>query len=153
MGQVLHSSARTTEAVRRAIQNSQASVRALAKRYGVIPKTVAKWKHRTDVKDEPMGTRQPRSSVLTVEEEAIIVAFRRHTMNRTRKEATVYRYWYANDQQLEDHPQTFLAAYTYGKRLKALKGLTPFEFICSQWQIHPDLFTSDPSHLTLGLYT
>lgn len=80
MGQVLHSSARTTEAVRRAIQNSQASVRALARQYGVNPKTVAKWKHRADVRDQPMGPKQPRSSVLTVEEEAIIVAFRRHTL-------------------------------------------------------------------------
>lgn len=73
-------------------------------------------------------------------------------MNRTLKEATVHRYWYANAQQMEDHLQTFLAAYTYAKRLKTLKGLTPFEFICSQWQDHPDLFTADPSHLTLGLY-
>ena len=46
-------------------------------------------------------------------------------MNRTLKEATVHRYWYANAQQMEDHLQTFLAAYTYAKRLKTLKGLTP----------------------------
>ena len=46
MGQVLHGSATTTEAVRRAIQHSQASLRALAKRYGINPKTVAKWKKR-----------------------------------------------------------------------------------------------------------
>jgi len=32
MGQILHGSARTTEAVRRAIQHSQESLRALAKR-------------------------------------------------------------------------------------------------------------------------
>ena len=44
MGQVLHGSTTTTEAVRRAIQHSQASLRALAKRYGVNPKTIAKWK-------------------------------------------------------------------------------------------------------------
>jgi hypothetical protein len=43
MGQILHGSATTTEAVRRAIQNSQASLRALSKRYGINPKTVAKW--------------------------------------------------------------------------------------------------------------
>ena len=42
MGQVLHGSATTTEAVRRAIQGSQESLRALAKRYGINPKTVAK---------------------------------------------------------------------------------------------------------------
>ena len=46
MGQVLHGSATTTEAVRRAIQHSQESLRALAKRYGINPKTVAKWRKR-----------------------------------------------------------------------------------------------------------
>ncbi len=46
MGQILHGSATTTKAVRRAIQNSQESLRALAKRYGVNPKTVEKWKKR-----------------------------------------------------------------------------------------------------------
>jgi len=49
MGQVLHSSATTTQAVRRAIQNSQESLRTLAKRYGINQKTVAKWKKRTSV--------------------------------------------------------------------------------------------------------
>ena len=34
MGQVLHGSATATEAVRRAIQHSQESLRSLAKRYG-----------------------------------------------------------------------------------------------------------------------
>ena len=42
MGQVLHGSATTTEAVRRAIHHSQESLRVLAKRYGINPKTVAK---------------------------------------------------------------------------------------------------------------
>src|ERR1700732_3241050 len=46
MGQVLHGSATTTEAIRRTIQHSQASLRALARRYGINPKTVAKWKAR-----------------------------------------------------------------------------------------------------------
>src|SRR5271157_2677309 len=80
MGQILHGSATTTEAVRRAIQHSQASLRALAKRYGVNPKTVAKWKSRTSVSDLPTGPKAPRSTVLSVEEEAVVVAFRRHTL-------------------------------------------------------------------------
>src|SRR3712207_452647 len=80
MGQVLHGSATTTKAVRRAIQASQESVRALARRYGVSPPTVQKWRKRQPVTDQPMGPKQPRSTVLTVEEEAIIVAFRRHTL-------------------------------------------------------------------------
>lgn len=315
MGQVLHGSARTTEAVGRAIQNSQASVRTLAKQYGINPKTVSKWKKRAGVRDEPMGPKQARSTVLTVDEEALIVAFRRHTllplddclyalqdtiphltrsslhrclqrhgisrlpdvqgekpkkrqfkqypigffhidiaqvttapgkrslfvaidrtsklafarlypratrmhaaaflkallahvpyrihtiltdngvqfasrpdqdrylmplfericrahsiehrftkpnhpwtngqverMNRTLKEATVHRYFYATADELDDHLQTFLAAYNFAKRLKTLKGLTPFEFICQKWQSEPDRFTSEPFHLNLGLY-
>jgi len=80
MGQILHGSARTTEAVRRAIQHSQESIRALAGRYGINPKTVAKWKRRTITADAPMGPKAPSSTVLTLEEEAIIVAFRRHTL-------------------------------------------------------------------------
>jgi transposase-like protein len=313
MVQVLHNSARTTEAVRRAIQNSQASIRSLARQYGINPKTVAKWKKRADVQDTPMGPKQAHSTVLSTEEEALIVAFRKHTllplddcldvlqetiphltrsalhrclqrhgisrlpevaekpkksrfkaypigyfhldiaevqteegklylfvaidrtskfafaelheratrpiaveflrhllaavpykihtiltdngiqfanrttdryafsllfdricakhgiehrltkpnhpwtngqverMNRTLKEATVYRYFYATHQQLGEHLATFLMAYNFAKRLKTLKGLTPYEYICQQWQQHPERFLFEPSHLTLGL--
>jgi transposase-like protein len=80
MGQVLHSSATTTEAIRRAIQNSQESLRALAKRYGINQKTVAKWRKRRAVFDLPTGPKEPKSTVLSTEEEAIVVAFRRHTL-------------------------------------------------------------------------
>ena len=80
MGQVLHGSATTTEAVRRAIQHSQESLRALAKRHGINQKTVAKWKRRSSVADLPTGPREPRSTVLSIEHEAIIVAFRKHTL-------------------------------------------------------------------------
>ena len=316
MGQVLHGSARTTAAVRRAIQTSQASIRSLAKQYGINPKTVAKWKRRTDVQDSQMGPKQARSTILSTEQEALIVAFRKHTllplddclyvlqetiphltrsalhrclqrhginrltqvsdkpskksrfkqypigyfhldiaevqteegklylvvaidrtckfvfaelhermtrpivadflrrliaavpyklhtiltdngiqfanrstdlyafpllfdricakhgiehrltkpnhpwtngqverMNRTLKEATVYRYYYDTHQQLRDHLTTFLMAYNLAKRLKTLSGLTPYEYICQQWQQHPERFLSEPSHLTLGLYT
>lgn len=79
-GQVLHGSATTTEAIRRAIQNSQESLRTLAKRYGINQKTVAKWKKRPSVADLPTGPREPRSTMLSLEEEAIIVAFRKHTL-------------------------------------------------------------------------
>ena len=58
MGQVLHGSATTTEAIRRAIQHSQESLRALAKRYGINQKTVAKWKTRTSVADLPTGPKR-----------------------------------------------------------------------------------------------
>jgi len=316
MGQVLHGRATTTETVRRAIQNSQASIRTLASRYGINPKTVAKWKQRAHTQDAPMGPRRKHSTVLSSEEEALIVAFRKHTllslddclfalqetiphltrsalhrclqrhgisrlsalsdkpskkkrfkkypigyfhidiaevrteegklylfvaidrtskfayaelheratrplaveflrhliaavpykihtiltdngiqfanrpkdryafplrfdrlcgthgiehrltkpnhpwtngqverMNRTLKDATVYRYYYDTHQQLRDHMATFLMAYNFAKRLKTLKGLTPYEYICQQWQRQPERFIHDPSHLTLGLYT
>src|ERR1700722_2890288 len=68
MGQILHGSATTTEAVRGAIQHSQESLRGLAKPYGVNPKTVAKWKARSSVSDLPTGPKQPRSTVLSAEE-------------------------------------------------------------------------------------
>lgn len=56
MGQVLHASARTTEVVRRTIQNSQERLRALSARYGINQKTVAKWKKRASVTDRTTGS-------------------------------------------------------------------------------------------------
>src|SRR6201989_2019824 len=80
MGQVLHGSATTTEAVRRAIQARQESVRAAARRYGISATTVQKWRSRQTSTDARMGPKEPRSSVLSVEDEAVIVAVRRHTL-------------------------------------------------------------------------
>ena len=71
---------RGREAIRRAIQNSQESLRTLAERYGINQKTVAKWKKRRAVFDLPTGPKEPESTVLSTEEEAIVVAFRRHTL-------------------------------------------------------------------------
>jgi len=316
MGQVLHGSATTTAAVRRAIQHSQESLMALAKRYGINPKTVAKWRGRQSVEDRRTGPVNPRSTVLSLEEEAIIVAFRRHTllplddclyaleatiphltrsslhrclqrhgisrlpdvngdkppkktfkhypigyihidiaevrtkegklrlfvaidrtskfvyvelhekagkmiaaqflrnvvkmlpykihtiltdngvqftnrktdttagrhifdrvcdkngiehrltkiahpwtngqverMNRTIKEATVKRYYYDNHDQLRSHLKDFIDAYNYARRLKTLKGLTPYEYICKIWTKEPKRFTVNPTHQSLGLNT
>ena len=80
MGRVLHGSATTTEAVGRAIQLHQESVRAAAKRHGVSPTTIQKWRGRQTANDARMGPKEARSTVLTPEEEAIIVALRRHTL-------------------------------------------------------------------------
>ena len=319
MGQILHGSATTTHAIRAAIQRSKVTAKALAERHGINPKTVAKWKKRTFVHDARMGPKDPRSTVLTVEEEAIAVAFRKHTllplddclyalqatiphltrsslhrcyqrhdisrlpeiegdkpakkafkaypigffhidiaevqtaqgklflfvaidrtskfafaklaekanrmtasafltalieavpykihtvltdngiqftfparyadgptaryathmfdmrcrengiehrltkpnhpwtngqverMNRTLKEATVRRYHYETHDQLREHLDTFLAAYNFAKRLKTLRGLTPYEYICKCWTENPDQFRLDPIHHKLGL--
>src|SRR4051795_4524416 len=75
-----HGSATTTEAIRRAIQHSKESLRALSRRYGINQKTVRKWKARSSVVDRRTGPKQPRSTVLSIEEEAVIVGFRRHTL-------------------------------------------------------------------------
>lgn len=80
MGQIRHRSATTTHAVRTAIQRSQASTAELSRELGINPKTVAKWRKRQTVEDWKTGPREPRSTVLSEEEEAIIVAFRRHTL-------------------------------------------------------------------------
>lgn len=79
MGQILHGCARTTEAIRRAIQHSQESLRVLARRHGVNPKTIAKWRKRCSVADLRAGPKQAGSTVLSPEEEAVVVAFRQHT--------------------------------------------------------------------------
>ena len=314
MGQLLHGSARTTAAVRRAIQRSRESIAKLAARYDLNPKTIAKWKKRASVHDAPMGPKQPHSSVLTKEEEALIVTFRRHTllplddclytlqstiphltrsalhrclkrhgisrlpaiegdkpqkkqfkpypigyfhidiaevrteegklylfvaidrtskfayaelhtealktvaaqflrnliaivpyklhtvltdngiqftnrkqdkyafthifarvcdehaiahrltktnhpwtngqverMNRTLKDATVKTYYYQTHRHLKEHLHAFLMAYNFAKRLKALKGLTPYEYICHCWHKEPERFTMNPYHHTVGL--
>src|SRR6476660_5378142 len=80
MGSVLHGSARTTARVRAELQGSKESSRALAVRYGLNPKTVLKWRKRTTTSDAPMGPKDPRSTVLTPAEEAIVVAFRQKTL-------------------------------------------------------------------------
>ena len=321
MGQVLHGSATTTHAIRAAIQRSKAPLKELAAKHGLNRKTVAKWRKRSFLHDAPMGPKAPRSTVLTAEEEAMVVAFRKHTllplddclyalqatiphltrsalhrcfqrhgisrlpeikgdktskkafkryplgyfhldiaevrteegklylfvavdrtskyafarlvkratgmaarafldelvaavpyqihtvltdngiqfadlpknrdgpsarwrghpfdrachehgiehrltkpnhpwtngqverMNRTLKEATVRRYHYKTHQQLEDHLAAFLDAYNFAKRLKTLRGLTPYEAICKAWADEPGRFRLGPVHLTSGLNT
>ncbi len=76
----LHGCARTTEAIRRAIQDSKESIAKLAEHYSLNPKTIVKWKKRSFTQDIKMGPKQPKSTVLTQEEEAIIIAFRKHTL-------------------------------------------------------------------------
>jgi transposase-like protein len=80
VGQVLHGSATTTHAVRAAIQRSKASIQALSERYGINPKTVAKWRTRTSFEDCPMGPKVRHSTVLSADEETLIIEFRRRTL-------------------------------------------------------------------------
>ena len=76
----MHGSATTTSEIRQAIQTSALSIRTLAARYGVNPKTIVKWKTRLSVQDLPMGPHQARQKALTPTEEATCVAFRIQAM-------------------------------------------------------------------------
>ena len=62
------------------------------------------------------------------------------------KEATVKRFHYDDHDQLRQHLANFISAYNFGRRLKTLKGLMPYEFICKQWTIEPERFTLNPIH-------
>jgi transposase InsO family protein len=72
-------------------------------------------------------------------------------MNRTIKDATVKRYHYDAHEQLERHLADFVTAYNFGRRLKTLRGLTPYEFICKQWTTEPHRFNANPLHQMPGL--
>ncbi|KAF1048747.1 MAG: hypothetical protein GAK38_01191 [Xylophilus sp.] len=72
-------------------------------------------------------------------------------MNRTIKEATVKHFHYDDQAHLRQHLANFIDAYNFGRRLKTLKGLTPYEFICKQWTSVPVRFGIDPIHLMPGL--
>ena len=80
MEQVLHGSATVTDAVRRAITHSQASLKALSKRYGISPKMVPTWKQRSSVADQLTGPKDPRSTLLSPEDATVVDAIRRHTL-------------------------------------------------------------------------
>ena len=74
-------------------------------------------------------------------------------MNRTIKDATVKCYHYDSHDQLREHLPCFIMAYNFAKRLKTLKGLTPYEYVCKIWTQEPERFKLNPIHYTPGLNT
>ena len=62
----------------------------------------------------------------------------------SRKNATVTRFHYDDHDQLRRRLTDFIEASTLGRRLKTLKGLTPYEFICKRWTPDPDRFILNP---------
>lgn len=74
-------------------------------------------------------------------------------MNRTSKDATVKRYDYASHDQFKAPLHSFLMAYNFARRLKTLKGLTPYEYICKRWTTEPARFIANPFQHTVGLNT
>ena len=71
-------------------------------------------------------------------------------MNRTIKDATVKRYHYDSHEQLRAHLADFVSAYNFGRRLKTLRGLTPYEAICKAWYVEPSRFRANPLHQMPG---
>lgn len=76
----MHGSATTTPALRAEIQSSPLSIRAMARKHGINPKTVAKWRSRPSTDELPMGPHHPRARILSMEEEGTCIGFRTHTM-------------------------------------------------------------------------
>ena len=72
-------------------------------------------------------------------------------MNRTIKDATVKRYFYESHDQLRSHLRDFVSAYNFARRLKTLKGLTPYEFVCKAWTSQPHRFKLNPLQQMPGL--
>ncbi len=71
-------------------------------------------------------------------------------MNRTIKDATVKRYHDDSHEQLRAHLADFVSACNFGRRLKTLRGLTPYEAICKAWSAEPSRVRSNPLHQMPG---
>ena len=67
------------------------------------------------------------------------------------KQATVHRYFYETHDQLRQRLADFVNAYNFARRLKSLKGLTPYEFICKSWANQAERFVLNPIHQVTGL--
>ena len=63
----------------------------------------------------------------------------------------INRFYYQNHDQLRRPLSDFVSAYNFARRLKPLRSLTPFEFICKIWMTEPNRFTSNPLHQMPGL--
>ena len=74
-------------------------------------------------------------------------------MNGLLKTATVNGYNYARDQGLQEDLHSFVLAYNHAKKLKTLKGVTPYEYILASWEKEPERFIAHPNFLTVGLNT
>ncbi len=67
-------------------------------------------------------------------------------MNRTIKEATVKRAHDDNHAAFEAHRTDFITTDTFRRRLKSLRGLTPYEDICNVRTSEPERFRPNPIH-------
>ncbi|ARW15352.1 hypothetical protein S101446_00211 [Komagataeibacter europaeus] len=60
-------------------------------------------------------------------------------MNRTIMETTVKHFHYDGHEQLRTHLNDLMAACNFGRRLKILKSLTPYEYICNETRQFDDI--------------
>lgn len=68
----------TSAEIRKAIQQSDDSVRSLAQRYGINPKTVVRWRRRDSIDDLKVGRPSSSASSLSLGQEALVLACRLH---------------------------------------------------------------------------
>ena len=61
------------------------------------------------------------------------------------------RFHYDTHDELRSHLADFVSAYNFAKRLKTLKGLTPYEYIRRAWTKEPERFTLNPLQQMPGL--
>ena len=130
----------------------------LAREFEPSAQAIRNWVADADCRD---GRREPKpataDTALTATERDELARLRRETngqverMNRTIKDATVKRFHYDDHEQLRCHLADFISAYNFGRRLKTLKGLTPYEFICNRWTAEPERFNLNPLQQMLGL--
>ena len=74
-------------------------------------------------------------------------------MNRTIKEATVQALPLRQARAASPAPRRLRRSLHFGRRLKTLNGLTPYEFICKCWTSEPEQFTLNPLQQMRGLNT
>jgi hypothetical protein len=59
--------------------------------------------------------------------------------------------FYESHDQLRTHLRDFINGYNFARRLKTLKGLTPYEFVCKAWTSQPQRFKLNPLQQMPGL--
>jgi hypothetical protein len=89
--------------------------------------------HMFDMRCRGSSTSSPRSSPNGQVEH----------MNRTIKEATVKRF-HNNHLQFNKYLVDFVSACNNGRRLKTLRALTPYQYICKPWTPKPERFSLNP---------
>ena len=71
-------------------------------------------------------------------------------MNGAITDATVKHYFYATHDQLRTQLQNFVDADNFARRLKTLRGLTPYELIPKAWTSHPSRVKISPPPANAG---